>query len=101
MLNRLRVAIESVLTFVFVCVCVSVSVCVGTPVSTSAAPIFASLLVFLERGDEGVYIFWLVPSVCGGAVSTFAAGPIATVPTRPLWVSLLRIGGGRRQGELV
>ena len=64
---------------VFVCVCVSVSVCVGISVFISAAPIFVFLLVFLERGDEGVYIFWLVPSVCGGVVFIFVAGLIATV----------------------
>ena len=95
-----RGAIELVLTFVFVCVCVLVSVCVGTFVFIFVVFIFVFLFVFFECGDEGVYIFWLVFFVCGGAVFIFVAGPIVIVFIRLLWVSLLRIGGGRWQGEL-
>jgi hypothetical protein len=55
----------------------------------------------LDGVEEGVELVFLVLGVCGDAASGGASSAIvSTVPTRPCWVSLLRIGGGRGKGQL-
>lgn len=55
----------------------------------------------LDGVEQGVELVFLVLGVCDGAASGGASSAIfSTVPTRPCWVGLLWISGGRRKGQV-